>query len=43
MWNRDLTEGFCVTSLGGAITGGGGGAYFWNFTLLCNTDFHVLT
>ena len=42
MWNRDLTEGFCVTSLGGAITGGGG-AYFWNFTLLCNTDFHVLT
>ena len=31
----DLTEGFCITSLGGLFLEGliHGGAYFWNFTV----------
>ena len=30
IWRGDLTEGFCVTILGGSF----GGAYFRNFTVL---------
>ena len=30
IWKGDLTEGFCVTGLGGLIFGG---AYFRNFTV----------
>ena len=35
IWRGDLTEGFCVTSLGGLYLEGliHGGAYFWNFTV----------
>ena len=40
IWRGDLTEGFLRYEFGGLIFGG---AYFWNFTVLSNTDFHVLT
>ena len=35
IWRGDLTEGFCVTSLGGLYLAGliHGGAYFRNFTV----------
>ena len=35
IWRGDLTEVFCVTSLGGLYLEGliHGGAYFWNFTV----------
>ena len=33
IWRGDLTEGFLHYRLGGLIRGG---AYFWNFTVLCN-------
>ena len=35
IWRGDLTEGFCVTGLGGLYLEGliHGGAYFWNFTV----------
>ena len=37
IWRGDLTEGFCVTGLGGLYLEGfiHGGAYFRNFTVLC--------
>ena len=38
IWRGDLTEGFCVTGLGGLIFGGtytSVGAYFRNFTVVC--------
>ena len=35
-----FNRGFLRYEFGGLIFGG---AYFWNFTVLCNTDFHVLT
>ena len=36
IWRGDLTEGFCVTGLGGLYLEGliHGGAYFWNLTLV---------
>ena len=35
-WRGDLTEGFCITSLGGLYLEGliHGGAYFRNFTVI---------
>ena len=35
IWRGDVTEGFCVTGLGGVYLEGliHGGAYFWNFTV----------
>ena len=35
IWRGDLTEGVCVTGLGGLCLKGlvHGGAYFWNFTV----------
>ena len=37
IWRGDLTEGFCVTSLGGLYLEGliHGGACFRNFTVIC--------
>ena len=40
IWRGDFTEGFLRYEFEGLIFGG---AYFWNFTVLSNTDFHVLT
>ena len=40
IWRGDLTEGFCVTGLGGLYLEGliHGGAYFRNFTVYQNSN-----
>ena len=44
IWRGDLTEGFCVASLGGLYLGGliHGGAYFRNFTVFYG-DYHLMS